>query len=424
MSSSSGMDISKLSKPNVQVEVSMRQNSAADVSQIKTYILDYLGRNVAMLKNGPLDFSANKALNNHVERIQIYLPESVYAAPFWESEVLVHVYQLSDELGSEEMDGEEEDVTAAETWSLPAKDFDHLWDNLILEKGLKEKLLRFSRTSMIFADKKVNTSIISCNRVVLLYGPPGTGKTTLCKAIAQKLSIRLSDRYSTSMLLEINAHSLFSKWFSESGKLVMKLFEKIHDLVEDKDSLVCVLIDEVESLAANRQSGGGDPSDAVRAVNALLTQLDKLKNYENVIILATSNITEAIDTAFIDRADIKQYIGLPGLEARYEILRTCMCELIRKGIVRESKDTSDLFASYGQVMKASHDDTLVSKLHQVAQKAEGLSGRILRKLPFKCHAFFVPSDTVSAEDFLKHLLHTVSMEFYDRKKLAAVSSNQ
>lgn len=28
-------------------------------------------------------------------------------------------------------------------------------------------------------------------------------------------------------LVEVNAHSLFSKWFSESGKLVNKLFDTI-----------------------------------------------------------------------------------------------------------------------------------------------------------------------------------------------------
>lgn len=39
-------------------------------------------------------------------------------------------------------------------------------------------------------------------------------------------------------LIEINAHSLFSKWFSESGKLVSKLFSQIEEYVEDKSLLV------------------------------------------------------------------------------------------------------------------------------------------------------------------------------------------
>lgn len=45
-----------------------------------------------------------------------------------------------------------------------------------------------------------------------------TGKTTLSKALAQKLSIRLEPRYKYSQLVEINSHSLFSKWFSEVPK--------------------------------------------------------------------------------------------------------------------------------------------------------------------------------------------------------------
>jgi pachytene checkpoint protein 2 len=42
-------------------------------------------------------------------------------------------------------------------------------------------------------------------------------------------------------------------------------------MVDDEDALVCVLIDEVESLTAARSgaASGAEPSDAIRVVNAV-----------------------------------------------------------------------------------------------------------------------------------------------------------
>lgn len=51
--------------------------------------------------------------------------------------------------------------------------------------------------------------------------------------------------------------------------------------------------------------------------------------FPNVLILSTSNISGTIDLAFVDRADIKQFIGLPTPRAIYAIYFTCLKELIR-----------------------------------------------------------------------------------------------
>lgn len=123
----------------------------------------------------------------------------------------------------------------------------------------------------------------------------GTGKTTLCKALAQKIAIRQQSSYEDSILVEINSHSLFSKWFSESGKLVMKLFDHILDLAEDKECLVLVLIDEVESITVSRKPNSNEPGDAIRVVNAVLTSLDSLRRLANVLVLSTSNLFDSID---------------------------------------------------------------------------------------------------------------------------------
>ncbi|XP_063989737.1 pachytene checkpoint protein 2 homolog [Diachasmimorpha longicaudata] len=337
------------------------------------------------------------------------------------------IYRLAlEEVSTETMQADSEELPVSSHWILPAAEFNGLWENLCYTTKIKENLLNFIETTMLFSEKNVDPNIITWNRVVLLHGPPGTGKTSLCKALAHKAAIRLNKYFPRGELVEINSHSLFSKWFSESGKLVMKLFNGVKELLDDPQALVCILIDEVESLAHARKSctSGSEPSDAIRVVNALLTQLDQLKRYRNVLILTTSNVTEAIDLAFVDRADIKQFIGHPEPKAIYQIYSSCLKELMRVNFLESFEiQPWEVYDCIGDVSDpiyeciSSHGKTTVN-FRNLIYTSVGLSGRALRKVPFLAHALFTDNtETSNFDDFLGAMMMAVKKQKADELQL-------
>ncbi|XP_071709532.1 pachytene checkpoint protein 2 homolog isoform X2 [Rutidosis leptorrhynchoides] len=283
----------------VSVEACLKPSSTAQMEDVKLAVERMLEKRKLSYVYGPVDVPSDETfLVDNVQRICICDTKEWVANHdimlFWQVKPLVHVYQLSEDGPCEDLDGDNQ-IFSFSKWILPAKKFDGMWESLIYESDLKQRLLKYAASALLFTEKGVDPLLVAWNRIILLYGPPGTGKTCLCKALAQKLSIRFNSRYPHSQLVQVNARLLFSKWLSESGKLVQvgKIFQKIQEMV-DKNDLVFVLIEEVESLAA---LSGSEHSDSIRVVNALMAQMDKLKSSPNVIILlTTSNITAASGT--------------------------------------------------------------------------------------------------------------------------------
>uniref|UniRef100_A0A672Z608 Pachytene checkpoint protein 2 homolog n=2 Tax=Sphaeramia orbicularis TaxID=375764 RepID=A0A672Z608_9TELE len=408
-------------KEIINVEVLVKSLSTAKVSEVRTHVLALLNRHSMVFGNYRWTEFDEDFLQKNVESVAIVDLEEMITQPLdlKSCSVSVHIFTLSEESPSTLSLEDDEELSAANHWLLPAAEFHGIWESLVYENGLKTQLLDYVTTTIYFSDKNVDSNLISWNRVVLLHGPPGTGKTSLCKALAQKLSIRLSSRYSYGQFVEINSHSLFSKWFSESGKLVTKMFQKIQQLIDDKDALVFVLIDEVESLTAARNAcqAGTEPSDAIRVVNSVLTQLDQIKQHSNVVILTTSNVTEKIDLAFVDRADIKQYIGPPSEKGIYNIYLSCLEELMKCQIIYPWQQLFTMFELETMDFAKSEVSEHSLILRNIALKSKGLSGRALRKLPFLAHALFVKTPTVSLEKFLDAMDQAVDKQKEEKANL-------
>lgn len=422
-----------LVKPNVNLEQDEPQLRSkviewlqSDLTQLRKYLkLTHLTNGHHVMHDLPshlLDQLENVSLNldshsdDHLHLMNHTEQEKAYP----DLKIECYFYKLFDEIMQNNF---EEDMPATFHTLLPSRNLVGLWESLIFDTNIQLKLLNYVTTSLLFASQNVNPAIITWNKVILLHGPPGTGKTSLCKALAQKFSVRLYTRYQNFQLIEINSHSLFSKWFSESGKLVLKLFDGIREFAEDNSNLIFVLIDEVESLAYDRQrSNSTDPSDAIRVVNALLTQIDSIRRYPNVIILASSNVTEAMDNAFVDRADIKQYIGLPAECSIYKIHHNCIQELLHSNVLVDSGN-EDILSFYELKLaentnEASQSAQLANShlLLDIVKKSVNLSGRTLRKLPFLAIALF--SEIVlpiSIKQYLIYLDKAVEKQLEDNK---------
>ncbi|MFT4343197.1 MAG: CDC48 family AAA ATPase [Candidatus Woesearchaeota archaeon] len=142
---------------------------------------------------------------------------------------------------------------------------------------------------------------------VLLHGAPGTGKTLLAKAVASETN---------SNFIVINGPEIMSKFYGQSEANLRKIFEDA-----EKNAPSIIFIDEIDAIASKREETHGDVEK--RVVAQLLSIMDGLKSRGKVVVIAATNIPNALDPALRrpGRFDREIEVGVPGKDGRLNVLK-------------------------------------------------------------------------------------------------------
>ncbi|MBS1165400.1 MAG: ATPase [Proteobacteria bacterium] len=143
---------------------------------------------------------------------------------------------------------------------------------------------------------------------VLLCGPPGTGKTLIARAVAREANVHF---------IHLNGPEIIDKMYGASEAQLRRMFDEA-----EKNAPSIIFIDELDAIAPKREEMSGDRQVERRVVAQLLGLMDGLQSRGQVIVIAATNIPNAIDSALRrpGRFDREILVGVPDEDGRREIL--------------------------------------------------------------------------------------------------------
>ena len=144
----------------------------------------------------------------------------------------------------------------------------------------------------------------------LFYGGPGTGKTETALQLA-----RMTGRD----IMQVDISSIRDKWYGETEKIVKSIFESYAEHVKKSKHIPILLINEADAVLSVRTNVGGNNPTLEKTENAIQNILLQAMEDIDGIMIATTNLTCNLDSAFDRRFLYKVEFHQPSVEAKTHI---------------------------------------------------------------------------------------------------------
>lgn len=142
---------------HVSAEAHIRWESNVSRVDVIHHTKEFLEASCPVLMKGDI-LSSNfpEYLSQHVDKMIVYMPNnSITRVSYWQAEVSVNAFKLHDQEPERGTLSSEDDMSSFELWELPNKNLLGLWDSIIVENSIKQRLLGYCDASLRFSDANI-----------------------------------------------------------------------------------------------------------------------------------------------------------------------------------------------------------------------------------------------------------------------------
>ena len=172
-----------------------------------------------------------------------------------------------------------------------------LIQNAVMENNFKSVCLKLEQNNL------------KAGLTILLYGYAGTGKTSTVMQMAKKTERNI-------FMIEVN--KIKAAFVGETENNIKEVFNEYRKLCKKFDKAPILLFNEADSIISRRIDVQRSVDQMNNSMQNILLQ--ELENFEGIFI-ATTNLTNNLDSAFDRRFLYKIEYTKPQAEVRYKILK-------------------------------------------------------------------------------------------------------